>query len=38
MDPFGRAYSYRYAQQADESDGLSDVHSRRVSVYEVEIA
>ncbi|KAJ5229152.1 hypothetical protein N7489_009860 [Penicillium chrysogenum] len=29
MSPFDRAYSYRHARQADESDGLSDVHSRR---------
>lgn len=38
MNPFDRAYSSRYAQQADENDGLSDGHSRRVSIYEVEIA
>lgn len=38
MNPFDRPYSFHYALQSDESDGLNDGHSPRVSVYEVEIA
>lgn len=38
MNPFNRPYSFDYAPQGDESDGLSDGHSPRVSVYEVEFA
>lgn len=38
MNPFNRPYSFHYAPQGDESDGLSEGHSPRVSVYEVEIA